>query len=200
MSMIDYGALLKVNGKFINKNKDMFMDMQEAVGFILEKATYPKWKDININGNFYVYAGSEDLLLCFYKTYFYVIKNGNIVRVYAGNDFKSESLFVGNVIIKVEHLDNDLLIDKAEVDKYYKEVLLKKQWFRYVKRIGEINRKKPLKYKTQRYIASWEYNNNKYEVIFGYGVDPNEEIWEDIKNKSYDFTDKERNIIDKWFK
>jgi hypothetical protein len=199
MAMIDYGALLKINGNFINKNKGMFMDMQEAVGFVLEVARYNENDFIDINDNFYVYAGSKDLLLCFYKTYFYVIRNGEIIKKHSGSTFNSETLFADDVHIKVKHLDNEWLVDKAETNQDYKEEMSKEKWLRYVKRIGEMNRKRPIKYKTNRYIASWKHNGNKYEVIFGYGIDPNEEVWNDIKFKSYGFTDKERTIIDEWF-
>ena len=199
MAMADYGALLKINNEFVNKNKNLFMDMKEAVGFELEKTTYSDNKNININNNYFVYAGCKDLLLCFYKTFFHVVSNGKLIRTYVGNDFKYETLLVKNTSIKVEHLDNDWIMEKLEVDKDMKEYLSKKKWARYVKRIGEVNRKRPLKYKTQRYIVTWEHAGNKYEVIFGYGIDPNKEVWDDIKYKSYEFTDKERVIINKWF-
>lgn len=198
MAMIDYGALLKINDEFINKNENLFMDMKEAVGFVLEKATYLD-KDININDNYFIYAGSKDLLLCFYKTWFLIISNGKVIREYSGNDFNSEKLFIKDISITVAHLDNDWIIDKLEVDEDMKGCLRKKKWLKYVKRIGEVNRKRPLKYKTQRYIVTWEHAGNKYEVIFGYGIDPNKEVWDDIKYKSYEFTDKERVIINKWF-
>jgi hypothetical protein len=200
MAMVDYGALLRVNGKFINKNKGLFMDMKDAVGFVLETAKYPQWHDININDNYFVYAGCEDLLLCFYKTYFYVISNGEVVRTYSDNNLEAETLLVNGISIKVKHLDNDWIIDKLEIDYDDKKYVSKNKWSRYIKRVGEVNRKRPLKYKTHRYIASWEHNEKIYEVIFGYGIEPNEDVWNTIKCKSYEFTDKERKIIDEWFK
>lgn len=48
------------------------------------------------------------------------------------------------------------------------------------------------KYRTQRYIAEWSYDNRKYEVIFGYGVDPISKVWNGIKYDCYGFTEIER--------
>ena len=75
MSAIDYGALLRVNGKFINKNDDLFSYCSDT-GYVCDKATYysdyeKKEIEIDIMGNYYVYAGDENFLLCFYKGYFY---------------------------------------------------------------------------------------------------------------------------------
>lgn len=48
-------------------------------------------------------------------------------------------------------------------------------------------------------MATWEYKGKKYEVIFGEGIDPNEDVWNNIKYDRYGFTDAERQIIDRWF-
>jgi hypothetical protein len=44
-----------------------------------------------------------------------------------------------------------------------------------------------------------DYNGHHYEVIFGYGVEPNERVWNDIKNESYGFRPDEVKLIDNWF-
>lgn len=109
-------------------------------GYILEKAKYADTsiydKEININGNFYVYAGNEDLLLTFHKWYLYVISNEKIIKVISDNPFISEEFYVNGPNIK---------------------------------------------------------------VIFGGGIDPNVEVWNRIKKDSYGFTEREINIINKWF-
>ena len=50
-----------------------------------------------------------------------------------------------------------------------------------------------------RFIAEWDYNGHHYEVIFGYGIDNDEEVWNKIKNDSYGFRQDEIAIIDSWF-
>ena len=55
------------------------------------------------------------------------------------------------------------------------------------------------KTRSSRWLATWDYNGNHYEVIFGYGIDPNKDVWNRIKLDSYDFSDVERQIIDGWF-
>ena len=67
MSAIDYGALLRVNGKFINKNDDLFSYCSDT-GYVCDKATYysdyeKKEIEIDIMGNYYVYAIPIDLEL-----------------------------------------------------------------------------------------------------------------------------------------
>jgi hypothetical protein len=44
-----------------------------------------------------------------------------------------------------------------------------------------------------RYKLRFEYKNDLYEVLYGYGVDVNKDSW-------YDVEPKERRYIDKWFK
>ena len=110
---MDYGAILRVNGKFINKNKDLFMDSSDTC-YVCDQATYfdDESKEIrttHINGNFYVYAGDENFMLCFYKGYFYAIHNNKIICSISNSYFISETIyFDGLPTIKVEHLDKEL--------------------------------------------------------------------------------------------
>lgn len=54
MAMLDYGAILKVDGEFVNKNEDLFMkDMKKAVGFTLNSVTDENGNIIPIDGNFF---------------------------------------------------------------------------------------------------------------------------------------------------
>lgn len=209
MAFIDYGALLRVNGKFINKNSNLFMDCSDT-GYICDKATYfdtyeNKERDAHIKGNYYVYAGDENFLLCFYKGYFYVIHNNKIIHAISYNKFLSEIFYFDNLpSIKVEHLNKNFIkkyYDKPNEDdkkwlfNYYgkKRGLLKlKNWIK--------NSRKYYKELTSRWKATWDYNGSHYEVIYGYGIDPDEKVWNDIKFDHYEFTDVEREIIDEWFK
>ena len=209
VSAIDYGALLRVNGEFINKNSGLFMNCSDT-GYVCDKATYfdkywNKEREIDINGNYYIYAGDENFMLCFYKGYFNVIHNNKVIHTVMYNRFNSETFYLDEFpTVKVEHLDKEFQRDyyehPDEADKNYFIYCYGKKkgyskYLRYLKR----NSKGYFKYRTERWLATWEYNGKKYEVIFGYGIDPNENVWNDIKFDAYDFTDVERNIIDSWF-
>ena len=60
MAMVDYGAVLKKNGIVIHRN-DFFMDMQKAVGFTINKIQDKDGYDYQINDNYFVYIGDEEL-------------------------------------------------------------------------------------------------------------------------------------------
>ncbi len=206
MVLIDYGALLRVDGKFINKNCDVFDEISDT-GYICDKALYPEDnQEYDIKGNFFVYAGDENFLVCFYKTQFIVISKEKIILWEYYHPFLKETFYLdGLSSITIEYLekrktlyyDPVVLLDKDFYISYYgkKKGILK--YHRLIKRKRR-NRKED-KYFTSRFLASWQYNGKKYEVIFGYGIDPNKEIWDDIRHKLYNFTDKEREIIDSWF-
>lgn len=219
MATIDYGALLRVNGKFINKNQGLFMEMKDMCGFELGKADYSyngEMYEVDINGNYFVYAGDESLLLTFYKGYLYVISNGKIVRTINNVPFISETFFIMDTYIKVSHLEPEFQTEENGIgtwDEYVREHwvgvtgeekpyelqdgLKMYKWF--LRRAKASKRYKGYKYRTQRWIAEWKHNGDKYEVIFGYGIDPDEKVWNDIKNDSYGFTEREIEKIDSWF-
>lgn len=209
MAMIDYGAILRVDGKFVNKNKCLFMEVSDAEYEPPEEVYDPKYNaTIRIKGNYFVYAGDENFLVCFYKCYLCAVSKNKIIFDYWGDNFSHQFILPNEKIIKVEHLDNNYLKDKLSDDDLY-EIATKYRNNGKTKQLKSLQRlfkrhyrynKNPDKYKTNRYIATWEHNSHNYECIFGYGIDPNEECWEDIKNEHYDFTDIERNIIDGWFK
>ena len=97
MAILEYGALLKINGKFINKNMDLFMDCSDT-GYICEKATYydkniKKDREVFIDGMFYVYAGDENFMLCFSKAGFSVISHNKIIGSVVFSQFLSETFY-----------------------------------------------------------------------------------------------------------
>ena len=211
MASLDYGALLKVNGNFINKNGDLFMGASDT-GFIFNKAFNPSLnEEIHVHGNYYVYAGDENLLLCFYKTTFTIISNGVVVCNYSNytNSFDKEEIYMDNLpVIKVERLSGVAREDiscmpetdgkERLIQRYgYSYGLLK--WYREWKSYERNKRAHSNMSKTNRFKASWEYNGNKYEVIYGYGIDPSEMRWNKIKTDSYGFSEDEIELIDKWF-
>ena len=168
MASIDYGAILKVNDKFINKDCDLFMRMKDCVGFTLKTAYHNKYGDINIDGNYFVYAGDENLLMCFYKGSCVVVSNGVILGVYS-TEFKSETFFLDETKLTISRLDNTYKKDEYDC-----------------------------KYRSYRFKATWEYKGNKYECIYGYGIETYSDIWEEIRNR-FDYSKKEVDIIDSWF-
>lgn len=225
MAMIDYGAILRVNGKFINKNKEMFMESSDT-GYVCKKASYNydgEEHEVDIDGNYFVYAGDENFLLCFYKSMAYIIHNNKVIKSIWNNPFLSETFYFDNLpSVTIEHLDKNTYIEPIESlgtwENYVKENWIgatgkeklselengSKRYKLFCKRLKGIARERKNsdkwhKYKTQRWKATWEYNGNKYEVIYGYGIEPNKEVWNNCKY-DYGFTDVERKIIDKWFK
>ena len=114
MSFIDWGAILRVDGKFINKNKDLFMNCSDT-GYICEKAEYPDGTVRDISGNYFVYAGDENFLIVFYKGIFHVIHNNKINYSDWNISFNSETFyFEGLPTLKVEHLDKNIYFDPVE--------------------------------------------------------------------------------------
>lgn len=210
MSIIENGALLKVNGKFVNKNTELFMDCSDT-GYICEKATYfdeyaNKNKEVDIDGNFYVYAGDEKFMLCFYKGYFYVISHNKIIHSVAYNPFVSETFyFNGFPNVTVERLDKDSRYKKSFLpyEAALREIysyMGKKQIQQHIRRLYKRYGMKKDKVRCTRWKATWDYNGNHYEVIFGSGIDNNEEVWNEIKcDNDFDFSETEIKIIDDWF-
>lgn len=84
MAMLDYGVILKVNGVITNRNKGIFMDMKEAVGFELDSATYKsEWEgEVHtriepIKDNYFAYFGDEQLLFCVYRSMICIVDENN---------------------------------------------------------------------------------------------------------------------------
>ena len=217
MAMIDYGALLRVDGKFINKNKNMFMDSSDT-GYICEKAVDENGEKYDINGNYFVYAGDKNLLLVFYKGIFKVISNEKIIFSKWNLPFNSETFFLdGLPNIKVSRLSKYYEYEKDKslgtwqdfvrerwIDATGKEKLSEleggfKAYKRFIKHLKVVARSKGYKTRPYRFIAEWNYNGHNYEVIFGYGIEPDEKVWNKIKNQSYDFRQDEIKVIDSWF-
>lgn len=215
MAAIDYGALLRVDGKLINKNMDLFMDCSDT-GYICEYAISNRTGNrIHINGSSFVYAGNEEFLLTFYRGFYNVISNG--VLLYSGYNppFISEThFFHGLPSVKISRLSPYFETDEPTFDDYSMKTYhsfcesfgkryadrwrnrLCKFHYRVSKRrtCCKLSRQRPF-----RFIAQWEHNGKKYEVIFGYGIDPKEEVWNDVK-RCYGFRPDEIEIIDSWFK
>lgn len=209
MAMMDYGALLRVDGNFINKSKGLFMNMIDMCGFNLEAAYDDKRNaPINISGSFFVYAGEPDLLLCFYKCTYYVIVKGRIVKSWysTGWDFDKETFFVNDTEFIFEVIDKE--IKKDFYDRDFNEWDRERYVNCYGKKFGQVKINRRFKRNSRnydlykgsgKYLMTWNYNGKKYEVIFGYGIDPSEEIFNDMKVGSYGYTKNELDYIKTWF-
>ena len=206
MACVDYGALLKVDGVFLNKNKDLF-DETSDTGYIPEKALY-NGEYLDIKGNFFVYAGDEELLLAFYKKQIAIISHEKILSILWNHPFISEEIQIGNSKVKISRLEPQLQDWDWKTDHdpvyYYLAKGKRKRRLLHILRCRARNnkdnryRKSIYKCDTQRYVAEWEHAGKKYEVIFGYGIDPDEEVYNNIKN-DYRYTKKEMKILDRWF-
>lgn len=209
MAVIDYGALLRVDGKFINKNKDLFMETSDTGYTPPEKIQ-----------DYFVYAGDKNLLLAFYKGIIAAVKGEVYLFNIYNSPFISQTVKVENTEVKISHLDsmiycdnwfkNEIIPWKEHVKRSWigatgKEKLSdlengKREFVKYRRRLKKAIRFKGYHYRTNRWIAEWNHAGRHYEVIFGYGIDPDEDVWNHIKNdKNYGFTNVEIETINQWF-
>ena len=223
MAMIDYGAMLRVNGKFINKNQGMFMQSSDTE-YVCEKAIEKDGREIDVNGNYFVYAGDENFLIVFYKGCYKVISKGKVILSEWNMPFSSQTYLLDNLpALKISRLSTRFDVDKLESEGSWKNYVIEnwvdangdeplseleggrreyKKFLKRAKRRFYFNKhNKGCKYRPFRFLAEWEYDGRKYEVIFGYGIEPNEDVWDKIKNgdNGYGFRKEEIEIIDNWF-
>lgn len=224
MAMIDYGAMLRrrVIGteqwEFVNKNTGLCMETSDT-GYVCKTAYYnEEYPEIPIEGNYFVYAGDEDRLLCFYKGYFYVIYQEKIILTVSNVPFQRETFYLGMEPVTVEHLSK-LHAYPYETESW--EDFIRTTWagttgkehwselshgYAYYKAhrkmAKKIARNKNILYKdyTRRWKASWRHKEYEYEVIFGYGITENEELFREIiKRGSYGYMPEEIAQIEEWF-
>ena len=206
MAFIDYGALLRVDGVFLNKDKDLFMDASDT-GYVCGAAIDEDGNEHIIDGNYYVYAGDEKLMLCFYKGTIVIVSDNKVIKVISPTPFAAETYadIPGIDELRISHLDKNKYPYDTFKPVYHNwlEILPKKpSWKRYkiFCRLIKYDRRHRRKDYTLRFFAEWDYGSHHYEVIYGYGIDPDTETWREISGgDSYGFTDTERRIIDGWF-
>lgn len=218
MAMIDYGALLRVDGVLVNKDKDLFMDVPD---YVCESAEYND-EQLEIAGQYFVYAGDEHFFIAFYKTFVTIVSDKKVLKI-LNPIAQSETFFFKDYpTIKVSHLDKNWYSEKFKIQPWREFV--RETWenatgneklnqlargkehyisyMRWVKRLARINKLKTgWKQQTRRYLAEWDYKGKHYEVIFGYGIDPcsDEKFRISIAN-TYGYTPIEKAVIDGWFK
>lgn len=221
MAMIDYGALLRVDGKFINKNTNMFMETSDT-GYIAKGIIDTDGEIRDIDGNYFVYAGDEHFCVAFYKGMYKVTSDGKVIYTNWNMCFDSETHYFKElpnlkilrlspkyetVLIESQGLWEDYvrehwegatgkekLVDLQDGTKIYKRFIKNAKRIAYVNKHGGCYKTRPY-----RFLAEWDYNGHHYEVIFGYGIDNNEGSWNAIKDKYYGFREEEKKIINEWF-
>ena len=220
MAFIDYGALLRVDGKFINKDTDLFMDASDT-GYVCDTAIDLDGSEIKVDGNYYIYAGDENLLICFYKTGLVIISGGKVIKRIWRPQFASETLKDPDCrfpLLSIRRLDPEKrkphgwehweeyaaerygtpLAGYLPLNKLQRGEKIFRTWMRQAKRHRRAAKRKY--YYSARYLAEWDHGGRHYEVIFGYGIDPSSDVRADIRTgDNYDFSDTERKIIDDWF-
>jgi len=216
MAFIDYGALLRVDGKFVNKDTDLFMDASDT-GYVCDTAIDLDGSEIRVDGNYYIYAGDENLLICFYKTKLVIISGGKVIKRIWRPQFASETL-KDPVRLSIRRLDPERrsphdwehweeyaavrygtpVAGYLPLNKLQRGEKIFRLWMRQAKRHRRAAKRDC--YYSARYLAEWDHDGRHYEVIFGYGIDPASDVWADIRTgDNYDFSDTERKIIDDWF-
>lgn len=127
MATVDYGALLRVNGKFINYNKDLFSEIIYPKGDIPERAQYGKSQERPVKGNYFVYAGDTTFMLAFYKRMFDVISDGKMIKSVWGIPFLSETFVINGILITVSHLDKTHIVESKAPTEPWNEYV-KNNW------------------------------------------------------------------------
>jgi len=153
MAMVDYGAVLKKNGIVIHRD-DFFMDMQEAVGFTIDSLIDEDGYDYQINDNYFVYIGDEELLICVYKTQLLIISNNKVIhRVFETNidSYSMHDKFrlkfeVNGIKFDIKRIGNE--------SKYYLRYWYKNNLFECIYGYGIDNN-----------IKDWYYYSNKERRI-----------------------------------
>lgn len=200
MAMIDYGAILKKNGKIVNRD-EFFMDMETAVGW----TDYPhvKYEDcdcINEDG----YSDCE-----------------NCPR--ANREYQANSNYYWlisdcrDIVPNSKHMEGNWFAyagDTELVIGFYKQMVMtwykgeqKIHWLRWdyagkysinIEVGGTKLHFKALSENKDAYYGRFYYKGDLYEVVFGYGIDPTQSTWNRVKKTYCD--KKTIKFVDKFWK
>ena len=190
MAMIDYGAILKVNGVIKNRN-EFFMDMLKAVGWVdMPRIRYEDCDCVD--------DGCSNCCDCprAQKKHFSDEKLGEWDSItgdcrgnsiwqnkvdknffaYAGDEdftvavYKMQTVFVNKdglrEIYWSDHWWNKMV-------GYYKVPIKNNTVHIKIKRIAE----------GEQLYMRFVYKGNLYEIVYGYGIDSNQKTWNRIKHK-----------------
>ena len=199
MAMIDYGAILKKNGKIINRD-EFFMDMETAVGW----TDYPhiKYEDCDcINED-----GYSDCHNC---------PRANRVY-YEDIEYYSLKCDCRGIEPNSNHMEGNWFAyagDTELVVGFYKQMVMtwykgeqKIHWLRWdyagkysinIEVGGAKLHFKALSENKSVYYGRFHYKGDLYEVVFGYGIDPTQSTWNRVKK---DYCDKKTiKLVDRFW-
>lgn len=203
MAMIDYGALVFKNGVQLNEGQ-FFMDMLDAVGWVDKpRVRYDDCDCINkygesdcgncprrsvkhmsdpelgewdattgdcrgaeirrggLDGNYFAYIGDRELTFCFYKTLCVAVLNGEIVAEYYGAQPYTDGFCPkSKVRLNAEIPDGMLGVIKPAAHIRIKQL--------------DDSRGRVYHFRTR-------YKDDRYDVIYGYGIDPDKKVWDSVK-------------------
>ena len=197
MAMIDYGAILKKNGKIVNRD-EFFMDMETAVGW----TDYPhvKYEDCDCIDE----DGHSDCCNC---------PRANRVY-YKDLEYYSLKCDCRGIEPDSNHMEGNWFVyagDTELVVGFYKQMVMtwhkgekKVHWLRwdyagkysiYIKVGGTKLHFKALSENKDAYYGRFYYKGDLYEVVFGYGIDSTQSTWNRVKKiycdkKTIKFVDK----------
>lgn len=147
MAYLDYGALIKKNGKLLNKDNEFFMDMKDCVNYIDEK----------IDGDYFCYAGDKDFTIAVYKNIINIFDNGErILDLWGLYDVNEKDLC--RKIINIKGVQIDIKRIQNEHDKFRLRMWYKGDLWEIIYGYGislNINWCYGLNKKSKRYIRKW---------------------------------------------
>lgn len=203
MAMIDYGAILKKNGKIVNRD-EFFMDMKTAVGW----TDYPhvKYEDCDCLDE----DGHSDCWNC--------LRANCVIHKFEDGleewkDFISDCR---GVKPDSNHMEGNWFAyagDTELVVGFYKQMVMtwykgeqKIHWLRWdyagkysinIEVGGTKLHFKALSENKDAYYGRFRYKGDLYEVVFGYGIDPDQSTWNRVKK---DYCDKKTiRFVDKFW-
>lgn len=195
MAMFDYGAILKKNGKIVNRNQ-LFMDMEEAVGWIDNPRI--KYEDCDC-----FYYGESNCSNCprasriVLDNYFTILKHDCRGNEPPRNTIRDNWFaYAGDTELVVGFYKQMVMTwYKGEQKVYLLRWDYEKKYSIYIEVGGTKLHFKALSENKNVYYGRFHYKGDLYEVVFGYGIDPTQSTWNRMKKihcdkKTIRFVDK----------
>lgn len=189
MSMIDYGAVVIKNGKIINENQ-FFQNMLNAVGW----EDYPgKRYDFCDFTNEYghSYCGECPKALSQTVTFDDGFSYENKYADCQGEHFQTfphtirgnHFAYIGDRDLTLCFYKNTVkvIVNQLEAQEIWCGIASHKVSHRLNINGAQIHIRPVYKTDNRVYHCSMSYKGDHYNVVFGYGIDPNMRVWNDIK-------------------
>ena len=191
MAMIDYGAILKKNGKIQNRD-EFFMDMETAVGWTDNPRI--RYTDCNCIDE----VGYSDCMNC-PRAHFIQHSDPELGDWTSfDSDCRNNKLSIGKMAGNwfAYAGDTEFVVGfyKQQVMTWYKGEQ-KIHWLRwdynnrysvYLEVGGTKMKFKALSSHKDAYYGRFRYKGDLYEVVFGYGIDPDQKTWNRVKHQYCD--------------